>query len=413
MKSSAVISIEIEDILPKGQIPLNDSFTFTIKHGEKKITELFPVTSILSFKVFNLSETKVFEVSIAKGPLGIFQGNFEISKLVFLNKETVIKQSFALVPKEGNKKLIRSLSGSSTIKIQIIISVLYNAKKIKDTDNLIDALSAREDISIRQKENGKYKRPTGDLEKAPKSKLPCAIVTKDGILDETTEMDEMLKDNFNDITEEKREIFMTSLESLNLAITNFVNNPCKRYSVDISEKFFKLHDKYKDLTKDQNDAYYKLKKTLETYTEKFQHYSKLLSKTNKMIKDSDEQQQFFKLISAREKKHVADFADLAKKECHALAEIFGMNIEPLREQKSEFKNNFKNKKSNNENDKQKLIDILEVLSKRPEALINIQEDKLKELTELSRRVGVKIEIPREWKIDKIEEEPEISISEHY
>lgn len=412
MKSSSVVSIEVVDILPKGQIPLNDSFTFTIKHKEKRITELFPVTAIFSYKILNLSESKIFEVFIAKGPLTIFQGSFEISKLAFLNKEVSIRQSFALIPREGNKKLIRSLSESTTIKVQIHLTIIYNVNKITKTEELVDALTLREDTSVRNKENGKLRKPTGELSKGPKSKISNTIITKEGNLDETTEMDEIVKDSYNDHVEEKRVIFISLLESLNLTINNFEAIPCKKYSVDISEKFFKLHDKYKEISKDQNDSYYKLKTVLEMYSEKFQHYSKLLSKTNKLIKEIDEHHHFFKFISVKEKRHVSDFADLARKECAALAEIFCMNTEHYKDQKTEFKNTLKNQTSNQDSDKKKLADILEILSKRPEALINIQDDKLKELTNLSNKIGVKIEIPKEWKFDKIDEEPEVSLSEH-
>ena len=129
---SIYIFIEIDDILPKNIIPKNDSFSLSIKYKNKQVTELFPISSVFTFKIKMIEDTVLFRVYINKGPLVVYKGEIEINKLVFLNREVSEHRSFPLVSYEANAKLFQNFNKITNLKCNYKYIISYNEKEKKE-----------------------------------------------------------------------------------------------------------------------------------------------------------------------------------------------------------------------------------------------------------------------------------------
>lgn len=491
-KFKPTIFFEVEDILPRNSIPINDSFTFSIKYFKKTLTELFPIQNILSFQLEDISKSALFSVKISKGPMTIFKGDFEISKLVFLNKEISENKSIGLTPYEANKKLISSIKGISSLKVIFKIRITYTEK---EKTLLLKKLSAGGNINS-SKNNYKSENDInlGIIDNNPNVKVNKFSSTKkfnskglnfrnaedisvprDSLIDtdhlkfmthqeknyETSEIENELKEGDVEqkenkehaITSIEREKFALLMSDLTNAIANFENLPCTKFSTSIGEKFFKLHHKYFSIFEEYSLKYHRLRKYMNKYNERYRLYNKMNFKLKNSLKFHEEKLNFQMNISNYERMSNINQNTVMIKQLKFFESLFenitgksnanniSMNTskeynKDTKETKDrEITNINKSKQITNSEkviDKEKadednnsiisaqisqtissdwklLKSVLENLNKNPEMLSKIPEHKFCVLKSKALKYGIKLEVPAEWYLDKIEEVPEQSM----
>lgn len=440
-----IIFFEVDEILPKNVIPNNDSFTITIKHLKKTLTELFPIQNILSFEIDDLSKAAVFSVKISKGPMILFKSDFEISRLVFLNKESSDMKSLALLSYESNKKLISGLQNVSSLKVNLKYKVAYNEKEKMMIMKRLSIGNKFHKAWSKSKFNNKglgY-RTSDDVNFNNRETLLNAdqlkfVNTPDKVY-ETSEIDKDIEEPDSDSSDEEKERIQTKenekfsvlISDLTNAIANFANLPCTKFSTSIAEKFFKLHNKYYSIFKEYSSKYHKLRKLMNKYNEKHRLYTKMNYKLKNSLKLHEDKLNFQININNYERTSNVNQHNAMSKNLKFFEMLFENAVKekdkPERQRQENDKDreiNYSNKRnldskekdnyginsnSDTNQDFKTLKSILESISRRPEVLSKLQENKFNLLKSNAVNFGVKLEIPAEWIIDKIDEVPEHSI----
>lgn len=478
-KFNPAIFIEIESIHPKDCIPINDNFTLNIKHNNKLIIECFPIENILGFIIdSNLNNTIEFTFKVNKGPLSLYEGKFDLSKLVFLNKETLLIKSFSLLPNISNKKLIVCLKDIYSLKLDIKIKIIYNEndlntfvnnnknsklihnKKLITTNksklslisknnndnnnniiidnNIIDnkSLKSRSNKGILIK-NKTFNKKSLTVKKAVDSnqvklfETSIDLYNKDNfdnydneissdydkdldndkdILDNNKNIDINTSYNLNTIKNHSLKIEDKEFNSINVnlknAVINFESLPCAKFSKIISEQFFKLENLYFEKFKRQMNVYNKVKNLMNKYNEDYRKYTKMLYKCKNLIKDIDNQFGFQSYVCKNELSSLSFQSDIFNQQIDLFKNILKINTNHNNDN-IQFKKQLFSMKTNQEKELIKLV--LETLSKKPDLYTKLGERLFYILNEHSKVFNVNIRIPPERIIDRIDEEPEISI----
>lgn len=402
---SIYIFFEIDEILPKNIIPRNDSFTLTIKYKNKQVTELFPISSVFTFKLNVVEETVTFMVFINKGPLVIYKGEIEINKLVFLNKEVSEHRSFPLVAYESNTKLFPNFQKVSNLKCNYKYIITYNEKEKKEIlmrYEKMNMLDSQNMLNVSGIETNIIK----DNHDLQLEKSNCESSLMDVELNETDGDDENMSINEFESLEKMK--FKPLITDLSNSLNNFINLPCTKFSILVAEKFFKMHNKYTEIISEYSKKYYRYKDLANKYNEKFRIYSKKLNVLKKNIKEIDDKLIFQIGLSNHERSSITGFHNIMKQQQDFFQSLFKNYTKKI--ENNEIVENEKIKSNRIMSEEFKTIKaVLENLNRRPELLCKIPENKFCFLKSNSSKFNVKIDIPTEWIIDKIDEVPEHSI----
>lgn len=420
------IFFEVIEILPKDKIPINDSFTLSIRLYKKCLTELFPIHNILSFQIEDQTKSAIFSVKINKGPLTVFSGEVEISRLVFLNKEQTINRCISLTPIQNNKKLIVALSDVSSVKISFKIKIAYNEMQMlnivtsnRNYKGIIPMKSrskSKQNTGKSQANNKKFNNQNFNLRTAEDHHVPRDtliniddlkfIGQKDG--EETSDYDNLLNDSVDQAKnyeyKGEQEKFSNLMSELTNAIANFENLPCTKFSKAIGEKFFKIQSNYFNHFEEYSNKYHRVKKLMNKYNEKYRLYNKMLNKLKKSIRENDNQHHFQAYVSKMEISSVSKQREIMQKQLDLFKVLTRVDEKEQEEKQDGSSNDFIVS-----SERRIIKDTLESLNKKPELMTKIPEKLFELLKEHSVAFGVKLEIPSEWRMDKIEEVPEASI----
>lgn len=421
-KFKICVLFDVEEVLPKGSIPTNDSFSFSIRFQKKCLNELFPISNILIFQIDDPSKSCNFIVKVSKGPLTVFSGDFEISKLVFLNKESSFTRSFALTPVQSNKKLISVLTEIASLKVELKVKIAYNEKDF----NLFMASKPSKapsnlkfhNYSMTEKKTDDFNQRGLNLRKAEEHNVARdSIINADDIKfinklekDESSFIDSELNDSKEDEKkiinfEGEQSKFSNLMSDMTNAVANFENLPCTKFSKAIAEKFFKFQSCYYKHYESYSIKYHKLRKLMNKYNEKYRLYTKMLSKLKASLREIDDRLTFQNYISRSEKTNILGQREIMRKQLNLFRTI--MKLDGDEQDQAYLEQPIQNKSLSSEKDTLKAV--LESLAKKPDLLTKIHSKLFPILKEHSLKFGVKMEIPAEWIIDKIEEVPEASI----
>ena len=416
--------IEIEDVFPKGVIPLNDSFAIEISYNKKSLSCLFPIETYFPFVFDGVAITVEFTVTVSKGPMAMFKGGFEIDRLVLLNREVSVIRSFAMTENKNNTKLVKAFASlKESIKCVVKVRIAYSNKE----NELL--------IKFFKSKYKKTNRSLLDLSKDSTANLRVPIANDN---DTSSVLDPIFASNEEDNLEEESIFQQFSLLNNELAncITNFTNLPCPKFSSALAEKFFKLHSKYFTLFNEYSSQYHKMRKQSNIYNERYRQYTKMLSKLKYSMKQYDERLEFRKLINKRDKSSIATQQSILgsqlrffeclfdgvmtkekkireKEKKDAEISLSGVVDKSLSTQPIQLLQPLQQSSDTDVTDIKKDLKIikavLENLNKKPELLTKLSEKKFCLLKSSAANLGVRIEIPAEWIIDKIDEVPEQSI----